>query len=208
MKVIKPSFEFMDEVDPKAIMKKVEHAGRLCYKSEDRITEDSAGAFISKIVKAGHESVLEHANISIKVICDRGVTHEIVRHRLASYSQESTRYCNYSLGKFGSELTFIKPLFWEEDSNEYKVWEGTMQTIENDYNMLIEMGATAEKARSILPNSLKTEICMTMNLRAWRHFFKLRCHPSSHPQMVEIAKMIHEEFAKLLPEIFGEIEGI
>jgi len=205
MKIIKPSFVFMDKVDTKAIMKKVEECGRTCYKSEDRIAEGTAEQFISRIVKAGHESVLEHANISVKITCDRGVTHEIVRHRLASYSQESTRYCNYSLGKFGSELTYIKPCFWNDNSNEYKIWLGTMQTIENDYNMLIESGATAEQARSILPNSLKTEICMTMNLRAWRHFFKLRCHPASHPQMVEIAKIMQAEFAKLLPEIFGDL---
>ena len=204
MKVIKPYFEFLEQPDREAILKKLEACGRTCYKSEDKIADGSAEKFICAIVARGHESVLEHTVISVRVICDRGVTHEIVRHRIASYSQESTRYCNYSLGKFGSELTFIKPVFWEEDSPEYKIWADSMQTIEDNYNELTKLGATAEKARSILPNSLKAEICMTMNLRAWRHFFKLRCHPSSHPQMVEIAKQLEDEFKKILPEVFGE----
>jgi thymidylate synthase (FAD) len=202
LKIIRPSFEFIEEINPKALLKKVELAGRICYKSEDKISEGSSEEFVARIVKSGHESVLEHASISVKITCDRGVTHEIVRHRIASYSQESTRYCNYSLGKFGSELTFIKPLFWEEGSPEYKLWENAMQSIEDTYNEMIKLGSTAEKARSILPNSLKTEICVTMNLREWRHFFKLRTHPASHPQMVEIAKEIQTEFQKLLPEVF------
>ena len=204
MKVIKPSFVFLDEPNREAILKKLEQAGRTCYKSEDRIADGTAAEFIKRIVARGHGSVLEHASISVKITCDRGVTHEIVRHRIASYSQESTRYCNYSLGKFGSELTFIKPLFWEESSDEYKIWLETMQTIEDNYNKLIASGSTAEKARSILPNSLKTEICVTMNLRSWLHFFDLRCHPASHPQMVEIAKIMQTEFKKIIPEIFGE----
>ena len=157
MKAISPSFEIIGNINPDEILKNIELYGRVCYKSEGLIADDSAEPFIRRILKSGHESVIEHEKITVKIICDRGVTHEIVRHRIASYSQESTRYCNYSQEKFGNELTFIKPLFWLEDSQEYKVWEKQMQLIEDSYLELIHLGATPEQARSILPNSLKTD---------------------------------------------------
>jgi len=204
MKVIMPSFE-MEAVDGEAILEKIERAGRVCYKSEDRITPGSAQKFVAMIIKHGHESVLEHVQISARVICDRGVTHEIVRHRLASYSQESTRYCNYAKGAFGSELTFIKPCFWEEGSVQYGIWHESMAAIEAQYMRLIEAGATPEQARSILPNSLKTEIVMSMNLRAWRHFFRLRTNTASHPQMREIAGMMLEGFRAAMPVVFDDM---
>ena len=206
MRIIKPSFEILDEINGEVILKKIEKIGRVCYKSEDKITDDSARKFVSKILKSGHESVIEHEKVSVRIICDRGVTHEIVRHRIASYSQESTRYCNYNNEKFGNELTLIKPLFWEEDSKEYKLWLETMQTIEDTYNRLIEAGAEPQQARSILPNSLKTEIVVTMNLREWRHFFKLRTAKRAHPQMREVACALLEEFKKRIPVIFDDIE--
>lgn len=126
MKEIRPSFEIMDDIDGAEILQKLERCGRVCYKSEDKITEGSAEKFIGMILKSGHESVLEHEKLTVKFICDRGVTHEIVRHRIASYSQESTRYCNYSKDKFGNELTFIRPCFWADDSEEYAVWKQAM----------------------------------------------------------------------------------
>lgn len=205
MKVIKPSFEILDNINGKELLKKIEVIGRVCYKSEDRITDDSATQFVSNILKSGHESVVEHEKISVRIICDRGVTHEIVRHRIASYSQESTRYCNYSKDKFGSELTLIKPLFWDETSEEYKLWYDSMKSIEDAYNKMISMGAKPQEARSILPNSLKTEIVVTMNLREWRHFFKLRTSEKAHPQMREVACAILEEFQKRIPVIFDGI---
>ena len=130
MKIIEPYFEIMDEVDGRKMLQKIEKIGRVCYKSEELITEDSAETFVRNILKRGHESVIEHEKISVKMVCDRGVTHEIVRHRVASYSQESTRYCNYQKDKFGNELTFIKPVFWSEDSEEYAVWKHMMQQCE------------------------------------------------------------------------------
>lgn len=205
MQVIMPSVEIIDYIDGNKIIKKIESIGRVCYKSESKITEDSAEKFITNILNSGHESVIEHESISVRVICDRGVSHEIVRHRIASYSQESTRYCNYSKEKFGKELTVIKPIFWEVDSEEYKIWLDMMNRIEHDYNALIAMGAKPQEARSILPNSLKTEIVMTMNLREWRHFFKLRTSLRAHPQMREIAMMILEEFKKEIPLFFDDI---
>lgn len=205
MRIMKPSFEILDEFDGEAILRKIEAIGRVCYKSESKMTSDSASVFIANLIESGHESVIEHEKISIRIICDRGVTHEIVRHRIASYSQESTRYCNYANDKFGKELTFIKPMFWAENSEEYQSWLETMQTIEDAYNFLIKKGAKPQEARSLLPNSLKTEIIVTMNLREWRHFFKLRTSPKAHPQMREIACAILDELKKRVPIIFDDI---
>lgn len=205
MKIIEPYFEIMDELDGRKMLQKIEKIGRVCYKSEDLITEDSAEKFVGNILKRGHESVIEHEKISVKMVCDRGVTHEIVRHRVASYSQESTRYCNYQKDKFGNELTFIKPVFWSEDSEEYAVWKNMMQQCEDQYMKLIDLGASPQEARSILPNSLKTEIVVTMNLREWRHFFRLRTAGAAHPQMREIACMVLEEFRRQISVVFDEL---
>lgn len=205
MKVIKPSFIIESNINNEEILKHIEKAGRTAYKSEDKITEESAKKFISKIMNFKHESVIEHYSITVRVICDRGVTHEIVRHRLASYTQESTRYVNYSKGKYGSEITVIEPVFWDKDSVKHKIWHSAMRFAEKAYMELLEAGATAQEARSVLPNSLKTEIVMTMNLRSWRHFFELRCHKAAHPQMREIALPMLEEFKKRLPIIFGDL---
>ena len=205
MKEIRPSFEIMDDIDGAKILQKLERCGRVCYKSEDKITEGSAEKFIGMILKSGHESVLEHEKLTVKFICDRGVTHEIVRHRIASYSQESTRYCNYSKDKFGNELTFIRPCFWSDDSEEYAVWKQAMEEIEKTYVKLISLGAKPEKARSILPNSLKTEIVCTMNLREWRHFFRLRTAERAHPQIREISVALLDELKKRIPVIFDDI---
>lgn len=205
MKEIRPSFEIMDDIDGAKILQKLERCGRVCYKSEDKITEGSAEKFIGMILKSGHESVLEHEKLTVKFICDRGVTHEIVRHRIASYSQESTRYCNYSKDKFGNELTFIRPCFWADDSEEYAVWKQAMEEIEKTYVKLISLGAKPEEARSILPNSLKTEIVCTMNLREWRHFFRLRTAERAHPQIREISVALLDELKKHIPVIFDDI---
>ncbi|MCQ2446369.1 MAG: FAD-dependent thymidylate synthase [Clostridia bacterium] len=206
MKIIEPSFVFEDVIRPDEIIAKIERAGRTCYESEGRIAEGTAEKFIASIVKRGHESVLEHASVTVRLICDRGVTHEIVRHRIASYSQESTRYCNYSGDKFGNEITVIRPFFWNDDPEKFEIWKNAMLATEKAYNDLIAAGATAQEARSVLPNSLKTEIVMTMNIREWRHFLKLRTAPAAHPQMREVAIPLLREFQKLLPSLFSDIE--
>ncbi len=209
MKIINPSVKVIFPLEltynENGIYTRIEKLGRICYKSEDLITKNSSINFIENILKSGHESVIEHINVTVIFICDRGVSHEIVRHRIASYSQESTRYCNYSKNKFGKELTFIKPCFWEEDSEEYKIWYDNMKNIENSYFKLLESGAKPEQARSVLPNSLKTEIAMTTNLREWRHFLKLRTSEKSHPQMREVANMVKDEFKKYIPLIVNDI---
>ena len=209
MRIIEPSYIIEDEIDAQRMMRTIERAGRTCYKSEHNISEGSAEKFISNIIKRGHESVIEHEKITVRFICDRGVTHEMVRHRLASYSQESTRYCNYANDKFGNELTFIKPCFWDENTEEGKakmeLWERSMQNIENEYNELIVLGARPEEARSILPNSLKTEIVVTMNLRSWRNFFKLRTASAAHPQIRQVACALLDELKEKLPVVFGDL---
>lgn len=205
MKIIKPSFEILGDINPSEILKNIEAYGRVCYKSESLVTDISAEPFIRRILQSGHESVIEHEKITVRIVCDRGVTHEIVRHRIASYSQESTRYCNYSKNKFGSELTFIKPVFWAEESQEYEIWKEQMQLIENSYMKLMHLGVAPEQARSILPNSLKTEIVVTMNLREWRHFFKLRTSKYAHPQMREISVPLLKKMSAMLSPVFDDI---
>ena len=201
MEIIKPYVVLEDAIDGERILKNLERYGRTCYKSEDRITPDSARKFVAGIIKSGHESVIEHEKVTVRVICDRGVTHEIVRHRLASYSQESTRYCNYK----SRGVKVIEPFFFVNDDKKYRIWQEAMLNCEKAYNTLIELGASPQEARSVLPNSLKTEIVITYNLREWRHFFKLRASARAHPQMREIIIPLLEEFKKRIPVIFDDI---
>jgi len=205
MRIVSPSFEIMAMPDADEVLKHIEAAGRTCYKSEDKITADSAAKFVAMILRSGHESVIEHASATVRFVCDRGVTHELVRHRLASYSQESTRYANYAKDKFGNEITVIRPVFWQEGSEEFARWERAMQAAEAAYLEMVEAGARPEEARSVLPNSLKTEIVMTANLREWRHVFRLRCGGPAHPQIREIMLPLLSEFARRMPAVFADL---
>lgn len=205
MKVINPGFEIFTPIDGDAILKHIERCGRVCYKSEDKTTNESAKKFVANIIKRGHEAVLEHFSITVKFICNRGVSHEIVRHRLASYCQESTRYCNYGKDCFGTEITIIKPLYLEKGTVGYSAWEEACQCAENSYFALLDNGYTPQEARAVLTNSLKTEVVMTANLREWRHFFKLRCSKAAHPQMREIATPLCKELQARIPIIFDGI---
>ncbi|MBQ9886933.1 MAG: FAD-dependent thymidylate synthase [Lachnospiraceae bacterium] len=214
MIAIKPEVEIISMNSYEDILKKIETIGRVCYKSEDKMTEGSAERFIANILKRGHESVIEHESVTVRFICDRGVTHEIVRHRVASYSQESTRYCNYSQDKFGNEITVIDiaggfkyDLNKESDRKKYKIWYEAMESAEQFYFAMLKEGATPQEARSILPNSLKTEIVITMNLREWRHYMKLRTDKAAHPQIREVSKILLDIFKKELPVFFADIEG-
>lgn len=207
MKTINAGYEILTPIRGDELQL-IEKAGRTCYKSEDKITDESAKKFVAGLIKRNHEAMLEHSFLSIRFICDRGVSHELVRHRLASFAQESTRYCNYSQDKFGNELTFIKPLFFDEDTNEYRLWEHAMRVAESDYMMMLNAGRTAQEARSVLPNSLKTEVVMSTNYREWRHFFKLRAARATgpaHPQMEEITRPLLEELKTLIPVVFDDI---
>lgn len=205
MKIIKAYTEILDHIDGQEILKKLEFCGRICYKSERKIEINSAQKFVANIIKRGHEAVLEHVSITVKFVVDRGVSHEIVRHRLASYCQESTRYCNYMKDDFGSEITVIKPYFLQEGSKSYNAWAYSCLEAEQEYFNMLENDCTAQEARSVLPHSLKTELIMTTNLREWRHFFKLRTPDSAHPQMREVARPLLNEFKASIPIIFDDI---
>ena len=185
-----------------AALKIIEAIGRVSWKSEGKTTPESAAPFVRMLLKAGHESVIEHVSATVEFIVDRGVTHEIVRHRLSSYTQESTRYCNYN--KTG-EVVFIKPLFWPEASMEYRLWHEACAVAEETYLGLINMGCSPQEARSVLPNSLKTELWMTCNLREWRHFFKLRTAKAAHPQMREVTIPLLAQFQEAYPVVFEDI---
>lgn len=204
MKIIKPSYEIISEVNGLKMLQFIEFVGRKCYKSEDKITDYSAFKFVKTLIDKQHESVLEHQSISVLFICDRGISHEIVRHRLASFSQESTRYCNYSKGKFGNELTFIdiRPHVNDE---MYECWLSDLFLIETYYFELLEKGATPEISRDILPTSLKTELVVTANLREWRTIFKQRTAPTAHPQMRELMQPLLDEIKTIVPIVFDDI---
>lgn len=221
MLLVKPSFTILTPINANDILKRIEAAGRTCYKSEDKITEDSAIKFVKAILTRNHESVIEHESLSVRFICDRGVTHEIVRHRLASYSQESTRYVNYE--KRG--IAFVIPPWVQLDPCEVTDVDDEVRTLmasnrradanwllamhgaEVSYNELLNDGWKPEQARSVLPNSLKTEIVMTANLREWRHFFKLRTSSAAHPQMREVAQPLLDELRSKIPVIFDNLEA-
>jgi thymidylate synthase (FAD) len=213
MKIVKPSFEVFEDLEnpvfTQTIMHKLEIIGRTCYKSEENITNESTSRFVRNLIRNGHEAMLEHSSLTVKFIVDRGVSHELVRHRMASFAQESTRYCNYSNEKFGSEITVTKPCFYQEYSEEYDLWKAAMENAEYKYFQLLNAGSTPQEARSVLPNSLKTEIWMTANLREWRHVLKLRAAGTTgkpHPQMAEVMVPLLEYFKKYLPDVFFDIE--
>ena len=213
MILVHPSIEILTDTSYETMLKKIEKIGRVCYKSEDRIKDGSAESFIRGIIKRGHESVIEHESISVRVVCDRGVSHEIVRHRLASYSQESTRYCNYTSDKFSNQISCIDPatgfgydLDGEADRKKWEIWKAAMEDAERHYLALVSAGAKPEEARAVLPNALKTEIVMTMDLREWRHFLRLRTSRRAHPQIAEIARMIQAEFVQRYPVFFEDLD--
>lgn len=206
MKIIEPHVELINAPDYKTLLTTIEAAGRTCYKSEDKITDGSAEKFVRGIIKRGHEAVIEHGSLTVRFICDRGVSHEIVRHRLAAFCQESTRYCNYGKGKFGEEITVIEPCFWPEGSDLYWAWKNACLISEQCYFSLLKSGATPQEARSVLPNSLKTEVVMTADLREWRHFCRMRCPVAAHPDMRVVANMLLTLLKQTYPVFFEDIE--
>lgn len=210
MRIIEPSYEILTEISEGGIkeLQHIEKIGRVCYKSEDKITEDgeSAKKFVKMLIGRGHEAMIEHSSLSVKFIVDRGVSHELVRHRIASFAQESTRYCNYSKDKFDNGITFIKPFFFVEDTQNYKEWVHAMGMAEKSYLQMLKDGATPQEARSVLPNSTKTEITITANYREWRNFFKLRTAKVAHPQMTQVTRPLLRELKEKLPIIFDDIE--
>ena len=207
MKIIQPSVELMRDFDGVEVMKFIERCGRTCYKSEKNITADSAEKFVRNLIKRGHESVLEHFSATFKIICDRGVMAELTRHRLASFSIESTRYNNYNSSKNSFEISVVCPFQPIPDNTflPFLDWKRSMENAENSYMRLTSKGIKPEIARAVLPNSLKTEIVMTANLRELRHILKLRTAKDAHPQMRQIANMILKILKQKLPVVFEDI---
>ena len=211
MKIIEESAYILSpygELDGSAVLKHLELCARTCYKSEEKITENSAEKMIRSLINSGHEAAIEHFSITAKLICDRAVQNEIVRHRLASFCVESTRYCNYGSGKFDEEITVIKPCFFEEGSKQYTIWMNAMEDAERAYMDLLKLGAKPQEARDVLPLSLKTEVVMTANVREWRHFFELRTSKAAHPQMQMVAKMLLRQFRNAVPVLFDDIGDV
>ena len=209
MQAIKAYTQIYMDFNGEQILNKIEQVARTCYKSESKIQEGSAAKMVAALIKNGHEAMLEHQSITVKFVCDRGVSHELVRHRLASFAQESTRFCNYSKDDFGAEITFILPEFLDYGSQGFKIWKEQMKSAEKAYFDLLDFGLSPQQARSVLPNSLKTEVNMTCNLREWRWFFKLRAAGQTgvpHPQMLEVAVPLLMDMKKLIPVVFDDIE--
>lgn len=201
MQIVKPSVE-LEWITPNPLQA-IERAGRTCYKSEEKITDDSAEAFARMLIKRGHEAVIEHASASFRIITDRGITHEIVRHRIASFAQESTRYCNYAKDKFGAEIALIQPPGLTP--GQEALWRESCETAERSYLALLETGASPQIARAVLPTCLKTELVMTANFREWRHYLKLRTAPAAHPQVREVSEMIQALLKEHCEPVFSDL---
>ena len=222
MNKIKASYEILTPISEGGTkeLQHIEKIGRVCYKSEDYITEDgeSARKFVAMLIRNGHEAMIEHSFLSVMFTVDRGVSHELVRHRIASFAQESTRYCNYAKDKFGAECAFIdlepgimldnkmKKMSGEEIALVMAEWTSAMEDAERHYMRLLELGATPQIARAVLPNSTKTEITVSANYREWRNFFKLRVPADVHPQMREVTIPLLKELKGMIPVIFDDIE--
>ena len=206
MKIIEPKVELINAPDYATLLSTVEQAGRTCYKSEDKITDGSAEKFVRNILKRGHEAVIEHASLTVRFTCDRGVSHEIVRHRLAAHCQESTRYCSYDKNRFGGEISVIRPCTFADTDSPYRIWKRSCENAEVAYFNLLSEGCTPQEARSVLPNSLKTEVVMTANMREWRHFIRLRCAPAAHPDMRVVARLLYDLLKSTYPVFFEDIE--
>ena len=209
MKIVKAGCIIVDDIDGKRILQKLEACGRTAYKSEHRITPDSAPEFIGRLIRMGHESVLEHVSVSVRFLTDRSTSHQIVRHRLASYTQESQRYINYTNQKFGGHVVFVCPSFLMDrpaDCEQAILWKEAMENAEKAYFALIEAGAYPQEARSVLPNSTKTELVMTANLREWRHFLKMRLSKGAHPDIRMLAEDLLDQFQSRIPVVFDDIK--
>ena len=208
MQAIKAYTQIYNDFDGQKMLEKIEQVARTCYKSEGKIQEGSAAKMVASLIKSGHEAMLEHASVTVKFVVDRGISHELVRHRLASFAQESTRYCNYSKDDFGSEITFIIPEYLEYKSEGWNIWKESMKQAEDAYFKMLDFGLSPQQARAVLPNSLKTEVLMTANLREWRHFFKLRALGTTgkpHPQMLEVTVPLLEDMKNLIPVVFDDL---
>ena len=205
MKLIDPVL-YVEKYDSEKMLKRIERACRTCYRSEKLITEDSYKRLLKNCLNRGHESILEHEKVSIRMTCDLGVYNDITRHRFASFSIESTRYCNYGNDKFDSELKMIRPCHIEKDSSLYENWKEAMESIEKNYIQMSKDGATPDQLRMLLPHSIAAEVNMTCNLREWKHVLELRCSNHAHPSIRQLLIPLLLKFKQDMPEIFESVE--
>lgn len=208
VKIIEPIVEILTDIDGDKVLRHIENCGRTCYQSYQNITEDvsSAKKMIEMLIKSGHESVLEHFSITIKMKTDVGCYKDLSRHRAGTaFSIESTRFCNYSKDKFGNEISVIKPCNIDVNTEEYKLWLDCMINIEHTYNKMSELGCKPDQLRMILPHSTAAEVSMTANLRSWRHIFNMRCAKAAHPSVRQVMLMTLKQFHSKIPVIFDDL---
>lgn len=207
MKIIEPNVEILSNINGNEILKHLELCARNCYKSESNITEDTTSAIkmINKLIELDHTAMLEHFNITIKLLCDVGTYKDLTRHRHCSFAIESTRYCNYFKGKFGNEISVIKPCNMDENSGIYHTWLKAMNDMERAYMQMAEIGATPDQLRMILPHSTAASVILTANIREFRHIFNLRCAKAAHPSVRQIMLMTLNEFHNKIPVLFDDL---
>ena len=203
MRIVEPWIK-VEKIDGKKIMKRIERACRTCYRSEGKITEDSYKNLINNCITRGHESVLEHEKVTVRIYSDVGSYKDLTRHRFASFSVESTRYCSYDKDKYGNEIAFMNPVYIE-DKEAYEIWKNTMQEIENGYKRMKELGATTDMVREVLPHSTAGEYTMTANIREWKHILSLRTTKHVHPSIRQVLIPLLKYFKEQMPDIFGDI---
>lgn len=205
MKIIEPKVG-IEKKDYNQVMRNLEIACRTCYRSEDKITDESYKTLLKNCINRGHESILEHEKVTIRMICDIGVYKDLTRHRHASFSIESTRYCNYGKDKFDNEIKFIKPVNMEEGTELYEEWKKSLEEIEEHYKKMVELGATPDQMRMILPHSTAALVTMTANIREWKHILSLRCTKHAHPAVEQVMIPVLLLFKENMPEIFADVE--
>ena len=203
MRIVEPWIK-VEKFDGKEIMRRIERACRTCYRSEDKITDESYKNLLKNCLNRGHESVLEHEKITVRIYNDIGSYKDLTRHRFASFSVESTRYCSYDKDKYGNEISFMNPVYME-DKEMYDIWKNTMQEIENGYKKMKELGATTDMCRNLLPHSTAAEYTMTANIREWKHIFSLRANNHVHPAIRQVMIPLLKYFKEQMPEIFDEV---
>lgn len=205
MQIVDPYIQ-VEKIDGKKIMRNIERACRTCYRSEGKITEESYKTLLKNCITRGHESVLEHEKITVRMYCDLGVYKDLTRHRIASFSIESTRYCNYGKDKFDNELKVIKPCNIEEGTKLYENWKKACEAIEKNYMEMSKEGALPDQLRMILPHSIGAEVTMTANIREWKHILALRASKHTHPSIRQLLIPLLLHFKEIMPEIFEAVE--